>query len=87
MISYDSLVLHAKERGLPAGKLRGAAREYLQVLTLKTLYGLPKAKELVFLGGTALRMGYNHTRFSEDLDFDAASLTFREWKILLEETG
>lgn len=87
MLSYDSLVLHAKERQMPPGKLRGAAREYLQVLALKAFYGLPKAEKLILLGGTALRLGYDLPRFSEDLDFDAKSLSYKEWKNLLEETA
>lgn len=87
MLSYDSLILHSKERGLPSGKLRGAAREYAQLLALKALYHLPGARELLFLGGTALRLGHNLSRFSEDLDFDTSSLSFRDWKALLEETA
>ncbi|MFC1522691.1 nucleotidyl transferase AbiEii/AbiGii toxin family protein [Elusimicrobiota bacterium] len=87
MLSLDSLVSHAKARGLPAGKLRGSVREYIQVLILKALYGLPQAKGLVFLGGTALRFAHNLPRFSEDLDFDCEAMSFKEWKTLLEETG
>ncbi len=87
MLSYDSLLAHAKERGLPAGKARGLVREYLQVLILKALYGPRRASGLVFLGGTALRLGYGLPRFSEDLDFDAESLSFREWRTLLEEAA
>lgn len=87
MLSYDSLVQHCKERGMPEGKLRGAAREYLQILALKSLYALPGARGLAFLGGTALRLGFGLPRFSEDLDFDAEGLSAPEWKRLLEETA
>ena len=72
---------------MPPGKLRGAAREYLQVLALKALYGLSGAKNLLFLGGTALRLGYELPRFSEDLDFDAKQLSLGAWKALLDETA
>lgn len=87
MLSTDSLIAHAGERNLPPGKLRGAAREYLQVLTLKGLYKSPPAENLLFLGGTALRLAYDLARFSEDLDFDAAGMSWRAWKTLLEETA
>lgn len=87
MLSYDSLLAHSRERGMPSGKLRGAVREYLQVLTLKALYGRNASKGLLFLGGTALRLGHGLGRFSEDLDFDAGSLTLQSWTRLLEETG
>lgn len=84
MLSYDSLLSCAKEKGLPAAKLRGAAREYLQTIALKDIYALASARELIFLGGTAMRLGFNLPRFSEDLDFDARNTSFKEWKQLLD---
>jgi len=87
MLSYDSLLSQARERGMPPAKLRGAAREYLQVLVLKTLYSRKGAERLIFLGGTALRLGHGLPRFSEDLDFDAAGLRAPAWKSLLEATA
>lgn len=87
MLSYDGIISHSKERGMPPGKLRGAAREYLQVLALKALYGLSGSKNLLFLGGTALRLGYDLPRFSEDLDFDVEQLPLGKWKVLLDETA
>ena len=87
MLSYDGLIARSLERGMPAGKLRGAVREYIQILALKALYAAPRAEGLAFLGGTALRFGYDLPRFSEDLDFDVRDFSFREWKLLLEETA
>lgn len=87
MLSSDSLRRYAAERGMPEGKLRGALREYVQVAALKALYGLPKTQDLLFLGGTALRLGHGLSRFSEDLDFDVQTLSLGAWKKLLEETG
>ncbi|OGR60645.1 MAG: hypothetical protein A2X36_04900 [Elusimicrobia bacterium GWA2_69_24] len=72
---------------MPAGKLRGAAREYLQVLALKALYGIKGSESLLFLGGTALRLGHGLQRFSEDLIFDAEGLSLSTWKRVIEETG
>ena len=72
---------------MPEGKLRGALREYVQVAALKALYGLPKAQDLLFLGGTALRLGHGLPRFSEDLDFDAGKLSLSQWRGLWEDAG
>jgi len=44
-------------------------REYFQHLFLSQLYRLEKADNLLFKGGTALRIIYGSPRFSEDLDF------------------
>jgi len=45
-------------------------REYLQYKILEIIYDSHYANQLVFMGGTALRIIYNNNRFSEDLDFD-----------------
>ncbi len=47
-------------------------REYVQITFLNSLYFYPKAKNLVFKGGTALRFFANSPRFSEDLDFTSS---------------
>lgn len=44
-------------------------REYAQHLFLTELYQLPGSENLLFKGGTALRVIYGSPRFSEDLDF------------------
>ena len=45
-----------------------AQRDYLQHLILWLLYA--RSQELVFKGGTALRLVYGGNRYSEDLDFN-----------------
>lgn len=45
------------------------AREYCQHLFLSELYKMQTAENLLFKGGTALRIIYGSPRFSEDLDF------------------
>lgn len=87
VLSYDSLLAHAAERGLPPGKARGIVLEYVAVVSLKALTAQRGARGLIFLGGTALRLGYGLPRFSEDLDFDVEALTAREWKALLERAA
>jgi predicted nucleotidyltransferase component of viral defense system len=44
-------------------------REFLQILILKIIYDTGFMANLVFTGGTALRILFDLRRFSEDLDF------------------
>lgn len=44
-------------------------REFAQIVFLDALYAQPKSTDLVFKGGTSLRLIYGASRFSEDLDF------------------
>lgn len=44
-------------------------REYTQTLFLKELYGEKYSQNIFFKGGTAIRLVFGGTRFSEDLDF------------------
>ncbi|MDH7476228.1 MAG: nucleotidyl transferase AbiEii/AbiGii toxin family protein [Microgenomates group bacterium] len=50
--------------------LRNYLKEYIQYLVLNILYNDKKYKELVFKGGSCLRVCYGLPRLSEDLDFD-----------------
>jgi predicted nucleotidyltransferase component of viral defense system len=52
------------------GYKRFILREYLQHKILQIIYDSEYARQLIFLGGTCLRIVHNNTRFSEDLDFD-----------------
>ena len=44
-------------------------REWWEIIVLQDLYASPLGKDLIFRGGTALRLAYNSPRFSQDLDF------------------
>lgn len=44
-------------------------REYWEIVLLKNLFESPYGKDLIFKGGTALRLVYGSPRYSEDLDF------------------
>ena len=48
--------------------LQAQERDYMQHLLLWLLYS--RSQELIFKGGTALRMVYGGPRYSEDLDFN-----------------
>ncbi|MBI2415875.1 MAG: nucleotidyl transferase AbiEii/AbiGii toxin family protein [Candidatus Kerfeldbacteria bacterium] len=58
---------------------RNILREYLQYKILEIIFNSKSGQQLVFLGGTALRIVYNNNRFSEDLDFDNFGLTIEQF--------
>lgn len=60
-------------------------REYLQYKILEIIFNSKQASKLCFLGGTALRIIYNNTRFSEDLDFDNFRLNQKDFSLLTDE--
>lgn len=61
--------------------------EYLQYELLDSIYKQAGSEHLSFMGGTAIRIIYNSSRFSEDLDFDNFFLSFREFKLLLDSAA
>lgn len=67
------------------GRKRYILREYLQYKVLEIIFNSPYAHKLVFLGGTTLRIVYNNTRFSEDLDFDNFNLSEKDFNDLTKE--
>jgi len=73
MIDYSTLQSLAIEYKTTE---QNAAREYCQHLFLSNLYklNLIKIENLLFKGGTALRIVYQSPRFSEDLDFSSFNL-------------
>src|SRR3989339_481428 len=63
---------------------RNMLREYLQYKILGYIFDSKYSESLVFMGGTAGRIIYNNTRFSEDLDFDNKGLDKKSFKGLAE---
>ncbi len=61
---------------------RSILKEYLQYKILEILFESSFAKKLCFLGGTCLRIVFQNTRFSEDLDFDNFKLTISEFQTI-----
>lgn len=57
-------------------------REYLQYKILEIIFETPYQSKLSFLGGTCLRIVYNNTRFSEDLDFDNFKLSMDDFSAI-----
>lgn len=60
-------------------------REFLQILVLKILHDKGWFENLVFVGGTALRILFNVRRFSEDLDFSLTNPAGYDFEKLCEE--
>jgi predicted nucleotidyltransferase component of viral defense system len=54
-------------------------REYLQYKILEIIFDSKYGGRLCFMGGTAGRIVYANTRFSEDLDFDNLGLSSKEF--------
>ncbi|MBM3128509.1 MAG: nucleotidyl transferase AbiEii/AbiGii toxin family protein [Chloroflexi bacterium] len=54
------------------------AREYAQHLFLSGLYQQRGTHQVMFKGGTALRIVYNSPRFSEDLDFSGFGVSVKD---------
>ena len=77
MITLDQ-ILAAYPENLHAFK-KSILKEYLQYKILNSIFNSQYAGKLAFLGGTALRIVYGSTRFSEDLDFDNFDLNEREF--------
>ncbi|MFH1784523.1 MAG: nucleotidyl transferase AbiEii/AbiGii toxin family protein [bacterium] len=58
-------------------------REYLQYKILEIIFDSEFGDRLAFMGGTAARILYQNTRFSEDLDFDNLGTGQKEFKELI----
>lgn len=54
-------------------------KEYLQYKILNSIFNCEYTGKLALLGGTALRIVYGSTRFSEDLDFDNFAISEEEF--------
>jgi predicted nucleotidyltransferase component of viral defense system len=63
---------------------RGILREYLQYKILDIIFKNEVGVKLSFLGGTAIKICYGSSRFSEDLDFDNFGLSEDEFTKLSE---
>lgn len=66
---------------------KAALVEYLQYELLDSIFQQNESEKLSFIGGTAIRIVYGSSRFSEDLDFDNFGLTFDGFKTLLDKTA
>jgi len=66
----EEIVETKKRAGVPNYVIKIFLKEYLQYPVLNYLYNSRQYKDLVFTGGSCLRICFNGPRLSEDLDFD-----------------
>lgn len=66
---------------------RAILREYLQYKILQAIFDSKHASRLSFLGGTALRIVYGNTRFSEDIDLDNFGLSWAEFEEVIDKVN
>lgn len=65
--------------------LKYILKEYIQLLILDFLANTRYARNVVFIGGTNLRLVKGIDRFSEDLDFDCKDLTREDFLAMSED--
>ncbi len=82
MLSLDQIKKYYPEN--LKGFERFMLREYLQYKILEILFESQYANRFAFIGGTALRIVHDNTRFSEDLDFDNFNITNEEFSVVAE---
>jgi predicted nucleotidyltransferase component of viral defense system len=63
---------------------RAILREYLQVKILQAIFESKQASQLVFIGGTALRILHDNQRFSEDIDLDNFDLSWETFGEMMQ---
>lgn len=61
-------------------------REFIQHRFLSCFYQKRQSQNILFKGGTALRLIFNSPRFSEDLDFSASKVTIRHIEDIITGT-
>lgn len=64
------IVFKKKQQSVNSLLIRNYLKEYIQYLVLYLIYNENKMKNLIFKGGSCLRVIYDLPRLSEDLDFD-----------------
>ncbi len=70
MLTLDQILSYTKSSKMSKNILT----EYYQHELLGSLYSQSGSENYSFIGGTAIRICYGGSRFSEDLDFDTTSL-------------
>lgn len=69
MLDLNFIENYARTNHMPLNKRR-VVTEYLQTIILEIIASSSYNENVIFMGGTCLRLIYNIQRFSEDLDFD-----------------
>lgn len=82
MLTFEQLRKYYSDN--PVASPKSMLVEYIQHELLDSLFKQEESRYLSFIGGTALRIVYNGSRFSEDLDFDNFGLSFDEFQKLTD---
>lgn len=83
MINIEHLISFYPDNLKPFRK--NILREYLQYKVLDIIYNSKYNRNLIFMGGTSIRIIHKNTRFSEDLDFDNKGISAQEFTELAED--
>ena len=79
--SLEKIVQKEQKKGTPNFLIRNILKEYLQFPVLSFIYNSRKYKDMIFTGGSCLRICFDLPRMSEDLDFDLKSSDWKKFKI------
>ncbi|MDO9399244.1 MAG: nucleotidyl transferase AbiEii/AbiGii toxin family protein [bacterium] len=69
--NLEKKVQEYKNRNLTNEVIKNYLKEYIQLFVLEFLYNQKKYQDLIFTGGSCLRLCYGLNRLSEDLDLDS----------------
>jgi predicted nucleotidyltransferase component of viral defense system len=75
------IVLEEQEKGTPNFLIKNIIKEYLQFPVLNFIYNDKKYKNIIFTGGSCLRICFGLPRMSEDLDFDLKKSDWKKFNI------
>jgi len=79
--SLEKIVKEEQKKGTPNFLIRNILKEYLQFPVLSFIYNSKKYKNMIFTGGSCLRICFDLPRMSEDLDFDLKKTDWKRFKI------
>ncbi|MEK9153170.1 MAG: nucleotidyl transferase AbiEii/AbiGii toxin family protein [Patescibacteria group bacterium] len=71
IFEMEKIASEAKKRELPKILICNMLKEYLHYFVLDFIYNSADFKDMVFYGGSSLRMLFDLPRLSEDIDFEA----------------
>lgn len=83
MIAQETIQKLATEQ--QTSEFPNIIREYFQHLFLSQLYRIEEAENILFKGGTALKVIYGSPRFSEDLDFSIFNIEQYQQEKFIED--
>lgn len=75
------IVAEEQKKGTPNFVIRNMLKEYLQFPILNFIYNSKKYKQMIFTGGSCLRICFDLPRMSEDLDFDMKKADWKKFNI------